>query len=295
MDVLITGGTGLLGKYLLATKPEDVRAYATYHRYWAPGVEYKMELMDFDSIHHVFEHTRPDVVIHTAGQGSVDICENDFTQYYSVNVCPTYRIMQECAEHGAKFVGISTNAVFRGDAAPYDDDDGLDPVNMYGHSKRLMEQAVEHYFSAQDWLIIRPILMYGWPNADGRKNWAVIVDEALRVGKRLKVVNDTWTQPLYAGDCAEFIWQVILDGRSGAYNVAGMDETTLWGFVYRVADAFGLDPSVEDIEGVPSSTFPNIAPRPVNTIYTLRRMIEDGYKPKTLASGLARMKAERYG
>lgn len=293
MDVLITGGTGLLGKYLLATKPEDVRAYATYHRYWVPGVEYKLELRDRDSIHYLFERTRPDVVIHTAGQGSVDICERDFTQYYNVNIGGAYRIMEECSQHGAKFVGISTNAVFKGDAAPYDDDDELDPINMYGHSKVCMEMATNHYFKDGGWLIIRPILMYGWPNEDGRKNWANIVDEALRSGKRLKIVSDTRTQPLYARDCAEFIWQVILDGRSGTYNVAGASRLSLYEFTREVARVFGHDPGM--IEPVTSDTFPNIAPRPKDTTYTLRRMIQDGYMPGSLGIGLERMRMERYG
>jgi dTDP-4-dehydrorhamnose reductase len=291
MRVLITGGSGLLGRYLLKNAPDDVIVKATYKHHPQLGVDWHMPMEDAERVQQVFSMTKPDIVIHTAGETSVDKCERDFHAGYGVNIGGTYRVMQACLDYGAKFVGISSNAVYGGDGAPYNEGDPIGPVNYYGHTKVCMETATRHFFNDKcGWLIIRPILMYGWCWPGGRKNWAMRVVGKLRHNMPMKLITDTMTQPLYADDCAKAIWELATFG-SGIYNIGGATKCTLYSFGQVVADVFGLDKTL--ITRCSSKDFPDMAPRPYDTTYTNRKMKEAGIEPVSIFNGLRRMRRER--
>ena len=63
---------------------------------------------------------------------------------------------------------ISTNAVFDGESAPYGEPNRVNPVNAYGRIKLACERLVQDTFERA--VVIRPILMYGWPRAMGRQS-----------------------------------------------------------------------------------------------------------------------------
>lgn len=294
--VLITGGSGLLGKYLLKTAPGEYDLYPTYNRHNIPSdtrtCPIHMRLESDDSVSDAFYTARPHIVIHAAGQNSVDVCERDFEQHYNVNVCGSYRVMQQCQEHDVdRLVVVSSNAVYRGDSAPYTEDDEMDPLNAYGWAKMLAEHVACHF--VHDVLVVRPILMYGWPPDGARGNWATKVVASLRGGTPMRVVDDVVTQPLYAYDCAMAIWELLYRGKSGTYNIAGSTVCSLYEFAGAVARAFGLD--IGMIQPAKLSDFSGLAPRPIDTSYLLVRMINAGLMPRLMSTGLRMMKEEETG
>ncbi|MBP7688053.1 MAG: NAD(P)-dependent oxidoreductase [Thermoflexales bacterium] len=290
--VLITGGTGLLGQALLASVPADFELTGTYLPGKAPSGEmacpfYPLDVREPAQVAELFDRTKPDVVIHAASIGSVDYSEHHREESWAVNVGGTQNIGQACARHHTRLIFISSNAVFDGERPFYAEDAPVHPINYYGQLKVEGEQWVAA--SGLDYAIVRPILMYGWHLPIERGNWVTNWIRALGQGQRVKVVDDVGTKPLYALNCAEVIWAVIAQHKTGLYHAAGGDHITLYQFAQTTAEVFGLDATL--IDPVPSSYFPEIAPRPKDTSFDTTKMERElGIKAWSVRDGLQHMR-----
>jgi dTDP-4-dehydrorhamnose reductase len=293
--ILITGGTGLLGQALLSSAPPDPSLFGTYLPDKAPSSElacpfFPLDVRDAAQVAQVFDRVRPDLVIHAASIGSVDYSEHHREESWAVNVGGTHNVGYACAHHHAKLIFISSNAVFDGEHPFYAEEAPVNPINYYGQLKVEGEEWVKS--SGLDYAIVRPILMYGWHLPIERGNWVTTWIRTLGQGQRVKVVNDTRTKPLFARNCAEAIWAVVAQNRTGVYHVAGADHITLHELALKTAEVFGLDASL--IDPVPSSYFPEIAPRPRDTSFDTSKMEKElGVRPWGVQDGLIHMQAER--
>jgi dTDP-4-dehydrorhamnose reductase len=295
MKVLITGGSGLLGKYLLETKPYNIDVVLTWNKILGgvitnPDIWYKLDIRDRASIFDLFEITRPDIVVHCAAIGSVDFAEKEgYQSVFNVNVTGVKNVVDACNGYKSKIIYISSNAVYSGESPPYNEKSPLEPVNSYGVIKRQAEQVIRDI--AKKWLIIRPFLLYGWPYVGGRNNWASSIVEKLTDSKgSYKLVNDHIWMPTYVGDMARTIWQLSNEDHE-IYNIASPERATLYEFGLKVCDVFNLEKNL--IKPIGSDYFPTIAPRPKDTTYDLVKLNEQGIVLSDIKTGLEKMKAER--
>lgn len=286
MKILITGGSSLLGRYLIQTAPKEHTIEATWYTNHIGLSMYQMDVTNKSQVRYVFDRVKPELVIHCAANGSVDYAEKNYQEVRQVNVTGTENVLWAAEDYRAKVIYISTNAIFEGVNPPYAEDSPQQPVNAYGSIKKQAERAVKDY---KWWVIIRPFLLYGWPWDRGRGNWATLVVDRLKQGKSLKLVNDVIWQPTYAGDMAKAIWQ-LCEAENEAFNVASTDRMTLYEFALKVAKVWELDDKL--IEPVGSDYFEGIARRPVNTSYDLRKIDKLGVKLAGIGDGLKQMKAE---
>lgn len=292
--VLITGGTGLLGKALLETAPAGVRVVATCHRRPPPAGWrdrfHPLELTDPSSVARLFEEARPQAVIHTASIGEVDDAERDPGRARAVNVQGTRAVLQACRRRNAALIFISSNAVFDGTSPPYAEDAPLKSVNRYGQIKIEAEQMLRS--ADVPTLIVRPILMYGWPLEGGRENAVIRWLKALEEGKPVQVSEETVSMPLWVGDCARAVWTGLLRSKGGIVHVGGMDRVTMPKFAREVCRCFGHDEHL--IQPVSSRAFAHLAPRPRDTSFDLTRLRQEfGIEPVGIREGLARMRLQR--
>jgi dTDP-4-dehydrorhamnose reductase len=219
----------------------------------------------------------------------VDFAEKHHQIVWEVNVGGTKNIVKGCQEIGAHLVFVSSNAVFDGHNPPYAENAPLHPINVYGTLKAEAEQVVSTAHIS--WSIVRPILIYGWPGPDQRGNMATWVIEMLSQKKSIAVVDDVFSMPLLDRSCAESIWAVIGGAKKGFYHVAGADRVTLYEFARTVAETFELN--AELVRPVPSSYFPDIAPRPRDTSFRLDRIRHElGLEPVGLKAGLREMRSQ---
>jgi len=291
--VLITGGTGLLGKGMEETAPKGVKIVSVHLRdYKVPkgrATHLALDLRDKRAVDRLFERRRFDAVVHAAGLASVDYVETHYAESLESNIVSTLNVTAACRRAGIHCVYVSTNAVFDGKKPPYAESDPVHPVNKYGSLKveceRLVQETLEKY------TIVRPILMYGWNRGVTRPNPATWIYEKLLKGEAVELVDDVRENPLYNRQCGEALWAVLRKRPSGIFHLAGKDSVNRWKFGLEVAAAFGLDASL--IKRVDSSRFPGIAQRPKNTTFSVKRMEDElGVRALTLAQGLAAMRAE---
>jgi UDP-N-acetylglucosamine 4,6-dehydratase/5-epimerase len=136
-SILITGGTGFLGRNLATPLKKDHRVILTgrnnKQNMFASKVTgcevLPMDVTNIEAVRDVFTETRPDVVIHAAATKFVDLAEKQPMECVDVNVLGSQNVARVAVEKGLEtVVGISTDK-----AAP--------PVrNTYGLSKAIMER-----------------------------------------------------------------------------------------------------------------------------------------------------------
>jgi dTDP-4-dehydrorhamnose reductase len=285
-SVLITGSSSLLGKALLETAPDDIKLSCTYHLY-CPVPAWWLDVTNWNTIEQVFKIVQPDVVIHCSASGDVDFAQENCEASHEVNVKGTVRIVEACKQHGSKLVYLSTNAVFDGERAPYSETDEREPVNKYGEFKVQAENAV---VQTPEWLIVRPIFLYGWPYRNSRSNFVTRVIEKLQKGEEVLAVRDTFTQPTYVKDCAVAIWK-MLEISNQIIHVAPEEKCPLSVLAKAVAREFGFDEGL--VTPVQSSYFKTLAPRPRDTTYDLTKLKSLGISCRGFVDGLRAMKEEK--
>jgi dTDP-4-dehydrorhamnose reductase len=307
MKCLVTGASSLMARYFIRTEPEGVDVICSYRNY-CPNPAISMPLERPEDFNFKLNIINPDVLIHCAGEGDVDKTEKDPESVRKINVDAVKKLVAVCRARNIKFVYMSSNAVFKGDEAPYSELDPRMPVNQYGELKMEAENAV---MECNDWLIIRPILLYGWPYINSRSNFVTRTVKSLSEGKEIQVVNDTLTQPTYAQDFCEAVWGLlgftylkpkpnepgIFTGvgvsisKNQIFHIASEENTTLYGLALKTARIWGFDKGL--VKLAKSSDFPTIAPRPKDTTYDLTKLHDLGIKCKGIQEGLTAMKEEK--
>lgn len=289
MRVLITGGSSLLGRALLETSPSQVEINSTwYTNYVMPGM-LRLDITDDKQVKYIISNTRPQVIIHCGGIAAVDYAELYWQETRISNVVGTRNIIDAAKMVNAKLVYISTNAVFDGEHAPYREEDVCNPISLYGKIKKEVEDLVAK--EMVNYLIVRPILLFGWPWPGGRQNWATRIIQSLEQKLPLKMVDDTVTQPLYVRDCASILWKLVMGNERGIYHLGGSEIMNLYDLAVLTAKAFNLDESL--IARAKSSDFITLAPRPRDTHFILDKVRGLGVTLPTIESGLYDMRQHR--
>ncbi|HMZ56825.1 MAG TPA: sugar nucleotide-binding protein, partial [Nitrospira sp.] len=102
---LITGAAGLIGGYLARSAPR-----------WVPGWEVRgvtraeVDLTDRAQVQRLWNHHRPNLVLHCAALSRTGLCEQDPAQARRINVDAT-RFLADLARD-VPFVFLSTDQVF---------------------------------------------------------------------------------------------------------------------------------------------------------------------------------------
>ena len=290
--ILVTGGTGLLGKGMGETAPSGCRIFSVHQRDYAvedSRADHEvLDIRDKAKVDALFEKRKFDAVVHAAGIASVDYVERHYAESLESNLVGTLNITSASRRAGCYLVYISTNAVFDGKKAPYAEDAPPNPVNKYGRLKVECERLVQE--TLEKWTIVRPILMYGWNHPVCRPNPATWILEKLMRGEAVGLVDDVIENPLYNVQCGDALWALLKKRPQGVFHFAGGETANRYEFGRKIAEVFGLDASL--LTRVKSSAFPDIAPRPPNTSFSTKRLARElGIEPMTLGEGLAHMKA----
>jgi FlaA1/EpsC-like NDP-sugar epimerase len=135
--VLITGGTGFLGRKLgialkdhhdvILTGRNNKQSFLAGKSTGCQTIP--MDVMHIESVRDVFAETKPDIVIHAAATKFVDLSEKQPMECIDINVVGSQNVVRVAIDKGVDTViGVSTDK-----AAP--------PVrNIYGLSKSVMER-----------------------------------------------------------------------------------------------------------------------------------------------------------
>ena len=246
MRVLIIGASGFIGRYVSRrlASGADHTVVSTYgSRPPADdGAAWRyLEITDGAQLDALFGEAEPDAVVHLAAMADVGTAERNPGVATAVNTIATETIARLCQRHGSRVVFASTEYVFDGQNGPYHEDDPPAPTTQYGRTKFQAEQAVASLDS--NWSVLRTSIVYGWP-APGRRNFVPWLVERLRNGEAYHAPTNVYRSPVYVEHLVDGIQRLVEVTDTGVHHVAGSDWVTMHAFAVKVADKFGLDPSL---------------------------------------------------
>jgi len=288
MKVFITGGNGFLAHHLavfLYSKGFEVHcsyrinvqkvtnAILNYHF---------LELTDVSSVNKIINNLRPEVIVHAAAMSKPDECENNHAICLLNNLTVTENLIKSAEKISAHFIYISTDFIF-GEDGPHSETAIPNPLNFYGNSKLLAENVVKS--STLLHTIVRPVFIYGSQMEGMRSSFIQWVEQNLRLGKTIKVVNDQCRTPTFVEDICWGIEQIILLKKQGEYHLAGKDICTPYTMAITVAKVLGLN--VQLIEEVNSSNFPEPVIRAKKSGLKIDKAINElNYNPHSFEEGV---------
>ena len=236
--VLILGASGMLGHDLQKVYPGAV----------CRGHE--LDITDEAAVSSFILDLKPSLVINAAAFTNVDGCEDQQELAFAVNGEGPGNIAAACHEVGATLVHYSTDYVFDGSNESYVESDTPNPINVYGASKLLGEQAI--MAAMDDYRIVRTSWLFGL-------NGPNFVETMLRLSmemKMVRVVNDQFGKPTFTVDLASKTPEIV-KAEPGIYHITN-DGICSW---YEFASAV-----VDNVVPCSSSEFLRKAKRPTYSV-----------------------------
>jgi dTDP-4-dehydrorhamnose reductase len=139
--VLLTGGSGLLGRALCTLAPALIAPTHT-----------ELDVADARSVAAAISRYRPLAILHAAAMTRFDEARKNRAGAIRANIVGTANVAAAALERGLRLVYISTDYVYPGTPGPHREDEPLLPVNEYTWTKLAGECAVR---LISDALIIR--------------------------------------------------------------------------------------------------------------------------------------------
>lgn len=258
--VLILGGSGMLGRDLVANAPENVDVISSD----ASDSGKRVDITDNSALLRLLDEAKPELVINAAAFTQVDLAESEPALAMAVNARAVGALGKACAARNLRVIHFSTDYVFDGSATrPYTEDSAVAPCNKYGESKLAGELELRE--SGAESLILRTQWLFG---VAGKSFPRTMYDRAVR-RMPTKVVNDQHGRPTFTVDLAQATWQLLGARARGVLHVANSGETT-W---YELAATIFSSVCASDcLEPCTTSEFPTTARRPAFSVLDTRKV-----------------------
>ncbi|MFP3853958.1 MAG: SDR family oxidoreductase [Anaerolineales bacterium] len=239
--ILITGASGLLGANLARDYAGDHEVWGVFnsHRLSLPGVRMiRADLAEPRQAMMVMGKVKPDLVVHCAAATDIDRCQREPEWAFRLNKDMAENVATAARRNGADLIHISTDAVFDGEAMPYEEGDQAAPVNVYGESKLAGEGAV---VSAHPEALVVRTNLFGWNLRSGKKGLAEWFLSNLSQGRSVPGFQDVYFSPLLVNDLGDMLLDLWKRGAEGVLHLGGGDCLSKFDFGRRLAAAFGYD------------------------------------------------------
>jgi dTDP-4-dehydrorhamnose reductase len=232
---------------------------------------------------------RPDVVINAAAYTAVDRAETEQALAQTVNAEAPGAMARACADLGIPFLHVSTDYVFDGSGtAPWQVDDRIAPLGVYGRTKAAGEEAVRAAGG------VHAILRTSWVFSAHGANFVKTMLRLSETRDALSVVDDQIGGPTPAGGIAAALLvmaRALQDGQGGGtYHYAGTPATSWKCFARETFAAAGRSTTVT---GIPTADYPTPAQRPLNSRLDCASLETDfGISPPDWKTDLAQIVSE---
>jgi dTDP-4-dehydrorhamnose 3,5-epimerase len=268
---LVLGADGQIGRALVAALPR------------ARGVDRGTLDVTDDRVLAEWPWAEHDVVVNAAGYTAVDRAETaeGRRDSWRVNAVAPASLAALATARGFTLVHFSTDYVFDGSLASYDETAALAPLGVYGQSKAAGDVAVatvpRHYLLRTSWVV-----------GDGT-NFVRTMVRLADDGESPGVVTDQVGRLTFADELARAVGHLLATRAPyGTYNVSNAGPPTSWADVAReVFRLRGRDPG--DVRGITTEVYAagrETAPRPRGSVLDLGRLESTGFRPSDAFYGL---------
>lgn len=252
--ILVSGANGQLGKELKKLAP----IYSGFDFVFLSRED--MPIHHFEMVRHYFTVYQPAFFINSAAYTAVDRAEEEKDKTFQINAEAVGVLAAVCRENQCRFVHISTDYVFDGQAnKPYTEEAKTNPQSVYGTSKKEGEEQALKF--NPDAIIIRT----SWLYSEYGKNFVKTIIRLLQEKEEINVVADQIGSPTYAVDLAEIILQIISSGKwiPGIFHFSNIGIISWYEFALAIKAFTG---SACKINAITTTQYPTPAKRPAYSV-----------------------------
>ncbi len=266
MKIMLTGANGQIGWEL-------VRSLMQLGEVVALG-RGECDLSRPNTLPAIVQALQPDLIVNAAAYTAVDRGEEEEALATTINATSVGVLAEEARKINSLLLHYSTDYVFDGTKAePYSETDRPNPINAYGRTKLLGEQAIAD--TGCDHLILRTT----WVYASRGNNFLKSILRLAQEREELCIVSDQVGTPTWARNIADATAHLLLPAQrerkmeefvSGRYHLCARGNTTWHGFASAIIErARALAPAgtikTERVIPVTTEDYPLPAPRPKNS------------------------------
>ena len=221
-----------------------------------------------DQIYQTIVDIAPNVVVNASAYTVVDLAETEQDMANLINYVAVGKIAEACAQIKALLVHYSTDYVFDGEGTSiFNETDVLKPLNAYGQTKALGEQAIQN--AQCNYLIFRT----SWVFAQKGKNFLKTMLYLSQQREELSIIDDQIGAPtsaeLIADVSAHAIVQTLRDQtKIGIYHLVASGETSWFeyaNYIFEQAKNLGVNLAIQQVNPIPTAAYPTPAKRPHNS------------------------------
>ena len=268
MKVLITGSNGQLGS--------EIQELAS--NYKKLDFVFKdlpsLDICNFNLIQSFIIDNNIKAVINCAAYTSVDKAEEDAEISEQVNSTGVTNLVNALQRVNGKLIHISTDYVFDGNHfLPYKESDPVNPIGVYGKTKRAGELAVIN--SDLDSIVIRTSWLY---SSYGNN----FVKTMLRLGNEkeyMGIIFDQVGTPTYARDLAKTCLEILCGDSSvdisengSLYHYSNEGITSWYDFAIAIMELGNVNCKVNSIQ---TKDYPTLAKRPQYSVLNKSKIKTD--------------------
>lgn len=221
-----------------------------------------------DQIYQTIVDIAPNVVVNASAYTAVDLAETEQDMANLINYVAVGKIAEACTQIKALLVHYSTDYVFDGEGTSiFNETDVLKPLNAYGQTKALGEQAIQN--AQCNYLIFRT----SWVFAQKGKNFLKTMLTLSQQREELSVIDDQIGAPtsaeLIADVSAHAIVQTLRDQtKIGIYHLVASGETSWFeyaNYIFEQVKNLGVNLAIQQVNPIPTAAYPTPAKRPHNS------------------------------
>ena len=268
MNILVTGSNGQLGSEI-----KDLAVnYKNFNFFFSDLPA--LDICNTNQLDVFFAENKINVVINCAAYTAVDKAEEDKVIAEKVNSEGVLNLVNALEKVNGKLIHISTDYVFDGNSfSPYQELDEVNPIGVYGKTKRNGELAVIN--ADIDGIVIRTSWLY---SAYGNN----FVKTMLRLGNdrdELGVIFDQFGTPTNASDLAKtcidilsFKKQSKMNSKGKIYHFSNEGVTSWYDFAIAIMALGKADCHVKPIE---TKDYTTLAKRPHFSVLNKSKIKKD--------------------
>ena len=264
-NILVTGANGQLGKSFRLVAKQFINFKFFFIDLPEVDLSVKEQLYPF------FEANFVDFVINCAAYTEVDQAEDEVELTFETNVNIVSNLCELSKIYEFKIIQLSSDYVFDGNASkPYETDEPVNPIGVYGKSKVAAEQAILNA-NIDAWIV-----RTSWLFSPYGKNFVKTIFELLQNKSEISVVADQSGSPTYALNLAQFIMLAISQKPNfegfEIYHFTNTGATTWFDFACAIKNELNTDCVINPIRTEDSSSK---AKRPKYSVLSCEKIINE--------------------
>mgnify|MGYP000418436442 FL=1 len=255
-NVLVTGANGQLGSEIKDLAPN----YNQYHFFFTDvkdlNITNPKELDVFCSTNKI------QVILNCAAYTAVDKAEEEVDVCNAVNNIATLNLAKVAKAQNIKLIHTSTDYVFDGKKyIPFKEEDTTNPINTYGKTKLLGEEALKKINPVNS-IIIRT----SWVYSSFGNNFVKTMLKLAQDRNQLSIIADQIGTPTYAYDLAKIMLNIIPKINSSkvhVYHYANEGVASWYDFAFEIFHQTSINCKILPIE---TKDYPTAAERPLYSV-----------------------------